>query len=90
MIKEINCIIKGKVQMVMFRDFVQKQAFLLDIKGEVRNLNDGTVEVIAQGLERKLKLLIEQIKKGSALAEIEDIIIRWSDPEKKFKDFKIV
>ncbi len=48
-IKQIHAYVSGKVQGVGYRYFVEKCAHRLGLKGEVRNLGDGRVEVIAEG-----------------------------------------
>jgi len=53
--KGIKAIITGKVQMVMFRDFVKNNANNFGLYGAVENLNNGSVRVIAQGDEEKLE-----------------------------------
>ena len=45
--ERIEAIVSGRVQMVMFRDFAQRKALGLRLCGEVMNLPDGTVRVIA-------------------------------------------
>jgi len=59
MIKEIECTITGKVQMVMFRDFIQRKARALNISGTVENGEDGSVRVVAQGDEKSLQTFID-------------------------------
>lgn len=67
--------IKGKVQKVGFRysviDHVHSQK--LAIVGYIRNLPDGTVEVIAEGEIEALKDLHRFCSKGSPLAEVREI-----------------
>ena len=41
--ERLEVIVSGRVQMVMFRDFVQRKASSLKLVGEVQNLPDGTV-----------------------------------------------
>jgi acylphosphatase len=49
-------IVKGRVQGVGFRWFVQREAFEIGLRGWVRNTADGDVEVLAAGSEERLKL----------------------------------
>ena len=60
--KEIEVIIRGRVQMVMFRDFTKRKAGSLGLTGTVKNLKDGSVCVVAQGDEDKLNKFIEKKK----------------------------
>jgi acylphosphatase len=66
--KQIVCTIRGKVQMVMFRDFVQRKARGLDLAGSVQNLENHTVKVVAQGNEENLEKLVVHLHKGPFLA----------------------
>ncbi len=88
--KEIECIIKGRVQMVMFRDFARREAKALDIVGLAKNLDDGSARVVAQGDEDKLKEFIEKLKTGPQYAEVEDMNVKWREITKKFDDFEII
>ncbi len=87
---EIYSTISGRVQMVMFRDFVQRKARSLGLNGSVRNLEDGRVEVVAQGSDEKIKTLIKHLHKGPFLAQVEDVSVTWRTPKTVFDDFKII
>ena len=47
-------LVRGRVQGVGFRWFVEREAHLLGIAGWVRNNHDGSVEVLAQGTRDQL------------------------------------
>jgi acylphosphatase len=89
MLKEIKCIITGKVQAVLFRDFTRENAASLGLAGEVENLSDGSVRVIAQGDEGKLKELIGLLKEGSRFARVDDVMVEWRKPSEKFEGFNV-
>ncbi|HEM55893.1 MAG TPA: acylphosphatase [Thermodesulfobium narugense] len=80
----------GKVQGVYFRAFTQKVARNLGIKGTVRNLRDGSVEVIAVGEEEKINELLKELKRGSPGSKVIDIEVKKDLNDLDFKDFKIV
>jgi len=88
--KEIECRITGKVQMVLFRDFVQRKARSLGVVGQVRNANGGSVYVVAQGAEEDLEKLVSHLHKGPFMARVANVKVRWRNPQEKFLDFKIV
>jgi acylphosphatase len=86
---EIECRVIGKVQQVMYRDFVQRKARALRITGEVENLPDWTVRVCAQGDQESLEKFIEYLHKGPFLARVSHVDIEWLTPGEKFSGFKI-
>ena len=88
--KEIYCRVRGRVQMVMFRDFVQRKAKSLGLVGYVHNQGDGTVEVLAQGDAEDLKEFIAYLQKGSFLARVDGVEVEWRKPEKEYGSFEIV
>jgi len=88
-IQEIECKIMGRVQLVLFRDFVQRRAHSLGLLGMVENLPDGSVKVVAQGTEDRLKKLTAQLRKGSLLSHVDDVVVTWRKPEAHFTDFVI-
>lgn len=80
----------GRVQFVFFRDFARRKATELGIKGYVKNLKDGSVEIVAQGKEEDIDKFIEWAKIGPPLAKVDKIEIQTMEPAEEFKDFKIV
>ena len=89
MFEEIRCIIEGRVQMVMFRDFAQRKARGLELVGWVKNLDNGTVEVVAQGTPDQLKDYIAQLHEGSILSRVDSVSVEWRAPSGHFDDFII-
>ncbi len=87
---EIHCKVTGRVQMVMFRDFVKRGASGLGLFGTVRNLSDGSVEVIAQGEKEKLEKLIEKLRGGSIFARVDNVHVKWKEAETHFNNFTIL
>ena len=69
----LECKITGRVQLVMFRDFVQRKATKLGITGTVKNNPDGSVSVVAEGERRQLNELLEFIRKGSLLSRVDAV-----------------
>jgi len=59
-------IFKGKVQGVGFRYNVRSLAGTFDIAGYVKNLPDGTVELLAQGTEENVAGLVDAVKRRMA------------------------
>lgn len=90
MFEEIYCRIDGRVQMVMFRDFAQRKARSLEIVGWVKNLPDGTVEVVAQATPDTLKQYVAHLHEGSILSRVDSVAVDWRAPSGHFDDFVIV
>ncbi len=89
MIKRLHCFVSGYVQGVNFRYFTVNAARELGISGFVRNMQDGMVEVVAEGEEEKLLQLAEVLKQGPAAADVRDVEIKWEKPEGEFKGFGV-
>ncbi len=87
---ELHAIVSGRVQLVMFRDFTQRNARRLKLTGTVKNLSDGTVEVIAQGDRSALEKLLEALHSGPMLASVDKVESEWREPSATFDSFKIV
>ena len=87
--KEMHCIVRGRVQMVMYRDFATRNARSLGLVGYAKNLKDGTVEVVAQGPQEKLEALLARLHKGSLLSRVDGVESSWREPAQAFGDFRI-
>lgn len=75
--------------MVMYRDFATRAARKLKLTGNVINNSDGSVSVIAEGEEESLHEFIALLKKGSLLAHVDNVNVRWGDATDEFTDFVI-
>jgi acylphosphatase len=87
--KEIECKVKGRVQMVMFRDFVKRKAIRFNLKGIVKNLENGSVLIIAQGPKGDLEVFLKIIEKGSLASRINSIEVDWREPGEQYESFEI-
>ncbi|MBM3261471.1 acylphosphatase [Candidatus Kaiserbacteria bacterium] len=88
--KIFRAVVHGRVQGVLYRDFAQRKARSLGLTGTVQNLTDGTVEIYAQGDEKKLKEFLEKLKKGSLFSKVESIDVVWQDTTTHKDDFVIL
>lgn len=66
-------VVSGKVQRVGFRDFVVRAAQRLHLTGWVRNMNDGTVEIIVEGEEDAITTLVDACRTGPPLARVDHV-----------------
>ena len=87
--KRIECEVKGRVQMVMFRDFVQRKARKLELAGWVQNKADGSVAIVAEGVESALQEFVRLLWRGPILAHVEDVVVSWKDATGEFGQFII-
>ncbi len=65
--------VRGQVQGVGFRYFVERSATAIGLRGWVRNVDDGSVEVYALGTESQLSELAGFLWKGPRWAEVRGV-----------------
>tara|TARA_Y100000310_G_scaffold113031_1_gene111580 strand:+ start:336 stop:593 length:258 start_codon:yes stop_codon:yes gene_type:complete len=82
-------IVHGMVQGVFFRANTRKIALSLGLKGYVRNMPEGSVEVVVEGSEDKLKELVEFCKKGPEGAEVSKVNVESSKASNEFDGFEV-
>ena len=75
--------------MVRYRSFVYDHARDLGLVGEVENLPDNTVRVVAEGEKESLDELIAALKQGPILARVDNVVVEWLAPAHMFKKFII-
>jgi len=85
----IHAFVSGVVQGVGFRYFTLRIARELGLKGFVRNLPDGRVEVVAEGDKEALARLIDKLHVGPWLARVESVDVRWEEYKGEFDSFDI-
>jgi acylphosphatase len=82
--KSVRLYITGTVQGIFFRQFIKDNAERNNIRGFVRNLEDGRVEVFIEGDNENVDKMVDLCQKGPKHARIEKVDIQ----EEKFQDFK--
>ena len=82
--KAVRLYIEGTVQGVFFRQFIKENAERQNLRGFVRNLENGKVEVFIEGDNDNIDKMIELCRKGPKHSQIRDVEIK----EEKFQDFK--
>lgn len=87
-LKRLEARIYGRVQGVGFRRFVQIHAIRLGITGYAKNLDDGSVEVIAEGYEESLRKLLEYLRRGPPLADVEKVEYKITKYKGEFDSFE--
>ena len=89
MLKTISITVKGKVQGVFYRQSTKETANRLGITGEVKNLSNGDVHIIATGSEEQLQSLTTWCKRGPERAVVTDVIIENISLQ-SFDKFKVI
>lgn len=85
----LRVIVHGRVQGVNFRYYTRQQARQLGVTGYVRNLWDGTVEVVAEGMSQSLTRLLSWLHKGPRMAFVEKVDMEWLPPTGEFRHFEV-
>jgi acylphosphatase len=85
----LQAVVRGRVQGVFFRSFVEGVAEQLHLTGYVRNCPGGVVEVKAEGEKPKLEKLVDYLKTGPPAAKVDDVRVDWADYSGGFTGFKI-
>ncbi|WP_437482341.1 acylphosphatase [Sorangium sp. So ce1014] len=88
-LKQVQLVVRGRVQGVFFRASTQREAKRLGLTGWVKNRSDGSVEVLAEGEEDELKELIAWANRGPSAARVERVDVRWRGFSGDFFDFRI-
>ncbi len=89
--KALTAIVRGRVQGVMFRDFVQRVATGLGLSGVTRNLPDGvSVEVEAEGDAAALERLLERLREGPPRSRVDAVEVTWREATGAAGPFEIV
>jgi acylphosphatase len=70
----LHFLIQGRVQGVGFRWYVHREASELDLRGWVRNTEDGDVEVVATGSEADLAELRASLRRGPRCSRVDRLI----------------
>jgi len=68
-----RAVVRGRVQGIGFRDATRAEAHRLGAKGWVRNEDDGSVLVHAEGPEQAVEELVVFLRQGPAGARVDDV-----------------
>lgn len=82
-------VVRGRVQGVGFRWFVEREAHMLGIAGWVRNNHDGSVEVLAQGTRDQLSGLHGRLRDGPRAARVDAVEVSDAPPVDGLSSFRI-
>jgi acylphosphatase len=82
-------VVRGRVQGVGFRWFVEREAHMLGIAGWVRNNSDGSVEVLAVGNRDQLIGLRSRLRQGPRAARVDSVEEFEANSQPNLKSFRI-
>lgn len=77
-----NLRVRGKVQGVGYRRFLEREARDLGLRGWVRNLVDGSVEASVQGAEEAVSALRAKASRGPLFSRVESVEMSSSTAER--------
>ncbi len=89
MTRRFEATIRGVVQGVLFRQSAWAEACRFGICGSARNRPDGTVRVVAEGDEAKLREFLGWLQHGPDRAVVERVDVDWSDARGEPLGFRI-
>lgn len=87
--KRIHIWVSGRVQGIFYRANTRRKAMDLNIKGWVKNLEDGRVEAVIEGKDTDVKKMLEFLQKGPFGARVTKFDIKEEKHQGKFKFFEI-
>jgi acylphosphatase len=79
--------VRGRVQGVGFRWWVRSRALELGLAGSAANLEDGRVEVIAEGPRAECERLLALLRGGHTPGTVSGVAERWADPRGDLRGF---
>jgi acylphosphatase len=82
-------VVRGRVQGVGFRWFVEREAHMLQIAGWIRNNPDSTVEVFAQGSREQLAGLHSRLREGPRAARVDSVDVSDAEAVTGMASFQI-
>lgn len=87
----VRLIITGDVQGVGFRAWVRRYARDTSLlTGWVKNRDDGTVEVLAEGGKKDLEEFIKQCEQGPEVAWVQGVEVTWEEATDELVGFEVV
>lgn len=88
-LKHLDIVVHGKVQKVYYRASTKVVADTLKVRGTVKNLQDGTVQIEAEGDALSLESFLEWCKEGPDDAQVARVDVQEGEL-KSYKNFVIL
>ena len=87
--KQIHIFVTGRVQGVFFRQSTRVIAIKNNVNGWVRNLDDGKVEIVAQGETNNVDNLADWCKTGPANSRVDEFELKEESITDEFENFEV-
>ena len=81
--------VKGRVQAVGFRAFVQQNAVQIGVTGWVRNVGYDTVEAVAEGTKEQIDGFLRMVKRGPMGSRVDEAREEWEQVRGEFDSFRV-
>ena len=88
--QRVRLLVSGKVQGVFFRQALKVVAKKNNVLGWVRNLKDRRVEVVLEGDNKSINLVIEWARIGPANSRVDDIEVSNEEFKNEFLTFEVL
>ncbi len=88
--KRFHVTVRGLVQGVGFRMFVERSATRMGLKGWVRNRPDGSVEIDVQGPAGLVGELLEEAKTGPPASKVSAVSVKEMEPDFRKRGFSVL
>lgn len=85
----LRAYVRGEVQGVGYRAFARRYARTLGVQGYARNLDDGSVEVIAEGPRITLDTFLNALKRGSPSGSVDTVEVHWETASGEYATFLV-
>ncbi len=85
----VRVLVKGRVQNVGFRAFVEHSARQLGLADWVRNVGYDAVEAVAEGERPTLDRFVDAMKTGPRGSQVDESTVEWQDPTGEFTYFGV-
>jgi acylphosphatase len=85
----LRILVSGRVQGVFYRGSAAAQARALGVVGYARNLDDGSVEIVAEGRRDALELMAAWAHHGPSPSRVDEVRIEWTAMLDEFSEFKV-
>ncbi len=87
--KSVRIYISGAIQAIFYKSFIKENAERFDVKGFIRSLDDGRIEIFLEGNPEGVNKLIDLARKGPRHTNVKNFEVK---PEKfqGIKNFKVL